>query len=81
MSGRVTKTTRTLRGSNTNTKTIASNGMDQGESIKIQQLFKLMVENGASDLHLSVGTPPGMRINGEIIRVKTSPLTASMILS
>ena len=48
-----------------------------GDSIKIQQLFKLMVDNGASDLHLTVGTSPGMRVNGEIVRVKTAPLTAA----
>lgn len=46
-----------------------------GESIKIQQLFKLMVENNASDLHLTAGTSPGIRVHGEIIRVKTPPLT------
>jgi len=47
-----------------------------GESVKIQQLFKLMVDNGASDLHLTSGTSPGMRVHGEIVRVKTPPLTA-----
>ena len=46
-----------------------------GESIKIQQLFKLMVENNASDLHLTAGTSPGIRVHGEIIRVKTPPLS------
>lgn len=45
-----------------------------GESVKIQQLLKLMVDNKASDLHLTNGTPPGMRINGEIIRVKVEAL-------
>ncbi len=43
-------------------------GLD--ESVKIQQLFKLMVDQGASDLHLVVGTPPGIRVNGDMIRVK-----------
>jgi len=46
-----------------------------GESVKIQQLFKLMVDNGASDLHVTVGTSPGMRIHGDIVRVKTPALT------
>ncbi|MEE2670622.1 MAG: type IV pilus twitching motility protein PilT [Bdellovibrionota bacterium] len=45
-------------------------------NIQIQQLFKVMVDNGASDLHISVGTPPGMRISGEVIRVKIPALTA-----
>ena len=47
-----------------------------GESVKIQQLFKLMVDNGASDLHITAGSSPGMRVHGEIVRVKTPPLTA-----
>jgi twitching motility protein PilT len=47
-----------------------------GEKVKIQQLFKLMVDSNASDLHLTVGTPPGMRVNGEIVRVKIQPLAA-----
>ena len=48
------------------TKTKAALGASH---LKIQQLFKLMVDNGASDLHLNVGAPPGMRVNGEIIKV------------
>lgn len=46
-----------------------------GESIKIQQLFKLMVDSNGSDLHLSAHSPPGMRVNGDIVRVKIPPLT------
>jgi twitching motility protein PilT len=45
-------------------------------SLQIQQLFKVMVENGASDLHITVGTAPGMRISGDIVRVKVGNLTA-----
>jgi twitching motility protein PilT len=48
-----------------------------GDNVKIQQLFKLMVENGGSDLHLTVGTPPGLRVNGEIVRVKIPALSAA----
>lgn len=48
-----------------------------GENVKIQQLFKLMVENGGSDLHLSVGSSPGLRVNGEIVRVKVPALSAA----
>lgn len=47
------------------------------ESVKIQQLFKLMVESSGSDLHLTVGSPPGLRVNGEIVRVKIPALTAN----
>jgi len=45
------------------------------ESLKIQQLFKLMTDNGGSDLHLTPGTSPAMRVNGEIVRVKVPALT------
>ena len=44
-------------------------------SVNIQSLFKLMIEQNASDLHLSTGAPPGLRIDGTIINVKTPPLT------
>ena len=40
-------------------------------NLKIQHLFKLMVDSKASDLHISVGTSPCIRVNGEIVRVKT----------
>lgn len=45
-------------------------------ALGIQQLFKVMVDSGASDLHITVGTPPGMRIHGDIVRVKLNALTA-----
>ena len=44
-------------------------------NIQIQQLFKVMVDNGASDLHITVGSAPGMRISGEIVRVKIPALS------
>lgn len=57
----------------TKTKTSTGGGV---QNLQIQQLFKVMVDSGASDLHLTVGTSPAMRISGEIVRVKTAPLTA-----
>ncbi len=41
--------------------------------INIQQLLKLMVDRGASDLHLKVGNPPVMRINGHLNILKDLP--------
>jgi len=41
---------------------------------KIDAFFKLMHEQGASDLHLISGQPPALRIRGEIERVKYDPL-------
>jgi twitching motility protein PilT len=58
----------------TNTKT--NTGVEQGiGNLQIQQLFKVMVDNNSSDLHISVGTAPGMRISGSIVRVKVGSLT------
>jgi len=37
---------------------------------KIDAFFKLMNEQGASDLHLTSGQPPALRIRGEIERIK-----------
>lgn len=59
---------------NTNTGVTRTKNAGVGDSLKIQQLFKLMVDNSASDLHITAGTSPGMRVNGEIVRVKTNPL-------
>jgi twitching motility protein PilT len=52
-----------------------TNQNGSNENLKIQQLFKLMVDSSASDLHITSGTSPGLRVHGEIIKVKTSPLS------
>lgn len=57
-------------GTQTQTKTTK----ESHANLQIQQLLKLMVENGASDLHISVNSAPGMRISGEIARVRVSAL-------
>lgn len=49
-------------------------GASPSESLKIQQLFKLMVDSNASDLHITSGTSPGLRVHGEIVKVKIAPL-------
>jgi twitching motility protein PilT len=62
--------------SNDNTQTQTKTALEQGiGSLQIQQLFKVMVDNGASDLHITVGSAPGMRISGDIVRVKVGSLT------
>jgi twitching motility protein PilT len=62
--------------SSDNTQTQTKTSIEQGVgSLQIQQLFKVMVDNGASDLHLTVGSAPGMRISGDIVRVKVGSLT------
>jgi len=41
----------------------------------IEQLLNLVFTKKASDLHISVGLPPIMRIDGKLIRVEHPPLT------
>ena len=41
----------------------------------LHQLLKAMVEKGASDLHITTGSPPQLRIDGELVPLKTAPLT------
>lgn len=60
-------------GTSTTTKTNTESAQGIG-NLQIQQLFKVMVDNGASDLHLTVGSAPGMRISGDIVRVKVGSL-------
>ena len=36
----------------------------------IDDLLRLMIERGGSDLHVTVGSPPGIRLRGEIIAVE-----------
>ncbi len=40
----------------------------------IQQMLKTMVEQGASDLHITTGTPPQIRVNGKIMPMKMRSL-------
>src|SRR5512137_2414217 len=35
-----------------------------------------MVEKGATDLHITTGSPPQLRIDGELVPLKSPPLTA-----
>ncbi len=46
-------------------------------SFSLQQLLKVMVEKGASDLHITAGSPPLLRIDGHIIPLKLPALTPS----
>lgn len=59
-----------------NAMATASNTRGLGEAVKIQQLFKLMVDAKGSDLHITVGSAPALRVNGDVVRVKLPLLTA-----
>jgi twitching motility protein PilT len=43
--------------------------------INLQQLLKTVVKQNASDLHLSAGSAPALRIDSRIVRVKSRDLT------
>lgn len=51
--------------------------MDQTTFI---QLLAAAVQNEVSDIHLQVGTPPSFRLKGELVNVKSPPLTDKDIL-
>ena len=41
----------------------------------LHQLLKAMIEKGASDLHITTGSPPQLRIDGQLVPLKMPPLT------
>ncbi len=41
----------------------------------MHQLLKAMIEKGASDLHVTTGTPPQLRIDGKLCPLKMPPLS------
>jgi len=46
---------------------------EQVDEPAINRLFRIMVEKGASDLHLSTGEPPLLRASGDMIRIDGEP--------
>src|SRR5262245_41896344 len=48
-----------------------------GEGLKfsLQQLLRAMVEKGASDLHITCGTAPQLRIDGSVVPLRLPPLS------
>ena len=43
----------------------------------LQQILKVMVEKGSSDLHVTTGSPPQLRIDGRLVPIKMPPLTGA----
>ena len=44
--------------------------------VTLHQLLKVMFDKGASDIHITTGSPAQLRINGSLIPLKLPPLTA-----
>jgi twitching motility protein PilT len=42
--------------------------------VNLHQLLRTMIEKGASDMHITTGTPPLLRIDGSIVPLKLPPL-------
>jgi twitching motility protein PilT len=51
------------------------NGAEQGLQVNLHQLLRAMIEKGASDMHITTGSPPLLRIDGAIVPLKLQPLS------
>jgi twitching motility protein PilT len=45
------------------------------QAITLHQLLKTMVDKSASDLHVTTGSPPQLRIDGELVPFRVPPLS------
>ncbi len=50
-----------------------------GQKVTMEQLLRLVVERGASDLHLSANSPPHLRIDDDLIPTDGGPLTGDEV--
>jgi twitching motility protein PilT len=48
----------------------------RGNFVPMEDLLRLVVDESASDLHLSVGSPPCVRIHGRLVKLETRALFA-----
>src|SRR6186713_3698563 len=51
------------------------NGGEQGLQVNLHQLLRAMIEKGASDMHITTGSPPLLRIDGSIVPLKLPALS------
>src|ERR1700761_122983 len=47
---------------------------EEGLKVNLHQLLRAMIEKGASDMHITTGSPPLLRIDGAIVPLKLPPL-------
>jgi len=43
--------------------------------MEFEKLLRLMVEKGGSDLFITTGVPPSMKVNGRVLPVTKEPLS------
>jgi twitching motility protein PilT len=48
---------------------------EQALQVNLHQLLRAMIEKGASDMHITTGAPPLLRIDGAIVPLKLQPLS------
>jgi twitching motility protein PilT len=48
---------------------------EDGVRVNLHQLLRAMIEKGASDMHVTTGSPPLLRIDGAIVPLKLPPLS------
>ena len=60
-------------------ETVVLDAQEQAGEPKIEKLFKIMVRQNASDLHLKVQQPPVLRIGGVLRSLKSDLLTDAQI--
>jgi twitching motility protein PilT len=51
------------------------NSAEPGLQVNLHQLLRAMVEKGASDMHITTGSPPLLRIDGAVVPLKLQPLS------
>ena len=47
---------------------------DERPQFSLRQLLQVMIQRGASDLHVTAGSPPQLRVNGTLVPLNTPPL-------
>lgn len=65
---------------------VTASNPDRSDAPHIDDLLRMMIDRGGSDLHIAVGSPPGIRQRGELMpieggRILTQRDTQAMILS
>src|SRR3990172_3595305 len=53
---------------------------EQDIQIPVPELLELMLDKGASDLHLTAGAPPTIRLHGELERLEEYPVLSPRAL-
>jgi twitching motility protein PilT len=49
--------------------------VEEGVKVNLHQLLRAMIEKGASDMHITTGAPPLLRIDGSIVPLKLPALS------